>query len=404
VATFAARGPGYPPGVTTTPGRVDPSDLRLPQAVAAAFPPSRAAGLARLATVDPAAYARTRNHLRGAVTRLSPYLTHGLLTLPEVVAAVGAEGKLAQELAWREFFQLVHAREGAGILRDRFGRQPRRAPDAGPRRLPRALVEGRTGIEALDAATRALVETGYLHNHARMWLAATACHLAGADWRAGAAWFHFHLLDGDLASNTLSWQWVAGSGSARPYLMDQANLNRFADTDQTGTFLDRPHRDLLTGPVPDVLRESIEVDLPATLPDLPPPALDPGRAALLYHPGGLDPTWRADEDADRWLLLEPAFFARHPWSPTRLAWLLAAARSVPGLRVAVGDAREVLAPRVAAAARGEAAPVRHRSHPAVAHWPGPRDPLPTAFAHRWTAAPAPRSFSAFWRRVGPARA
>lgn len=385
------------------PTRIDPAKLRLPPAVTATFPPSRAAGLARLAAVDPVAYARTRNHLRGAVTRLSPYLTHGLLSVPEVVAAVGDDGKLAQELAWREFFQMVHAREGAGILRDRFRRQPRSAPDAGPRRLPRALVEGHTGVAALDAAVRALVDAGFVHNHARMWLAATACHLAGSDWRAGAAWFHFHLLDGDLASNALSWQWVAGSGSAKPYLMDQANLNRFADTHQVGTFLDRPHDDLLVGPVPEALRESIELDLPATLPDLPPPELDPRRSALLYHPWGLDPNWRADDDADRWLLLEPAFFARHPWSLTRLAWLLAAARSVPGLRVSVADAREVLSARVAAAERGEAAPVRHRTHPAVAHWPGPRDPLPTAFAHRWAAGAAPRSFSAFWRAVAPRR-
>jgi deoxyribodipyrimidine photo-lyase len=387
--------------VTTPQRRIDPAELRLPPAVVEAFPPSRAAGLARLAAVDPVAYARTRNHLRGAVTRLSPYLTHGLISLPEVVAAVGDDGKLAQELAWREFFQLVHGREGAGILHDRFQRQPRLAPDAGPRRLPRALVEARTGVAALDAAVRALVDTGYVHNHARMWLAATACHLAGADWRAGAAWFQFHLLDGDLASNALSWQWVAGSGSAKPYLMDQANLNRFADTRQAATFLDRPHQDLLAGPVPEVLRASIDLDLPVTLPDLPPPVLDPRRAALLYHPWGLDATWRVDEDADRWLLLEPAFLARHPWSPTRLAWLLAAARSVPGLRVAVGDARELLAPRVTAAERGEAAPLRHRTHPAVAHWPGPRDPLPTVFAHRWVADAAPRSFSAFWRAVAP---
>lgn len=369
--------------------------------MAAAFPPDRAAALERLAAVDPVAYARTRNHLRGAVTRVSPYLTHGLVSIPEALAAVGADaGKLAQELAWREYFQLVHDREGSAILRDRFGRQPRRAAGAGPRRLPRALVEGRTGIVALDAAVRALVGEGYVHNHARMWLASVACHLAGADWRAGAAWFQFHLLDGDLASNALSWQWVAGSGSAKPYLADQANLDRFADTRQSGSFLDRPHRDLLHGPVPDVLREVVELEVPTALPDLPAPVFDAARPLVLYHPWGLDPTWRAADDAERWLLLEPAFFARHPWSRARLAWLLAAAAGVPGLRVGVGDARDVLAPRAAAAADGRAAPLVHRAHPAVAHWPGPRDPAPTAFAHRWTAAAAPRSFSAFWSRVG----
>ncbi len=337
----------------STPTRVDPAGLTLPAPARAAFPPSRSAALERLAAVDATAYARTRNHLRGAVTRLSPYLTHGLLSVPEVVAAAGdLNSKLVQELGWREYFQLVHVHEGAAILRDRFGPQPRIAADAGPRRLPRALVEGRTGVHVLDEGRRALVEEGYVHNHARMWLAVVACHVAGADWRAG-------------------------------------------------TFLDRPREALLGDPIPQVLRKTIDLDLPSEVPDLPPPALDPKRRLLLYHPWCLDPTWRAGDDADRWLLLEPAFLERHPWSRIRLAWVLAAASEVPGLRVAVADARTVLAPRLAAHARGEAAPVLHRAHPAVAHWPGPRDELPTAFAHRWQRASAPRSFSAYWREVGP---
>lgn len=377
--------------------------LTLPRAIADAFPPTRAEALARAGAVDPAAYARTRNHLRGAVSRLSPYLTHGLVSVPEVLEATDAHGtKLEQELAWREFFQLVYGHEGRAIFADRFGPQPHRAPDASPTRLPAALVEGRTGIAALDAAVRALVDDGYVHNHARMWLASVACHLAGADWRAGAAWFFFHLLDGDLASNTLSWQWVAGSGSAKPYLADQANLNRFSDTRQRATFLDRPRETLLHGPVPEVLRETVELDLPATLPDLPPPSFDERRVLLLYHPWGLDPTWRAGEDAERWLLLEPALLTRHPWSVRRLAWVLAAARGVPGLRVAIADASAAVGERAVAAARGTAAPVRYRAHPGVAHWPGTADPGPSRFAQRWSAAGAPRSFTAFWKRVAGA--
>lgn len=153
--------------------RIPLGDLHLRADVATAFPPSRAAALARLAAVDPRAHARTRNHRRGAVARLSPDRTHGLLTVPEVVAGVGHDaGKLVQERAWREYLALLHAREGRAILHDRFGPPPRRASDAGPRRLPRALMEGRTGIEAIDDAVRALRTTGYVHDHARMWVAA----------------------------------------------------------------------------------------------------------------------------------------------------------------------------------------------------------------------------------------
>ena len=104
------------------PTRAPVADLAVPPAIADAFPPDRTAALEHVASVDPATYARTRNHLRGAVTRLSPYLTHGLVSVPEVLAAVGPNaGKLAQELGWREYFHLVHEREGAAILRDRFG-------------------------------------------------------------------------------------------------------------------------------------------------------------------------------------------------------------------------------------------------------------------------------------------
>jgi len=382
--------------------RVPVERFHLERAHAEAFPPNRSSALARLARFDPRAYGRSRNHLRGAVSRLSPYLTHGLLNLPEVVEAVGLRaGKFVQELAWREFFALVHRYEGRRIFADRFGPQPRRAPDAAPRTLPTALQRGETGIAALDAAARNLVKGGYLHNRERLWLAAVTCHLAGADWRAGAAWFYYYLLDGDLASNTLSWQWVAGSGSAKPYLADQANLNHFSDHQQQGTFLDHPLAELLTRPIPEALRASAALELPALLPDLSAPAPDPQQPLLLYHPWGLDPNWRAGERGERWLLLEPALFSRHPMSRGRLAWLLAAAEGIPGLRVAVADAPPLLRARLAAVSEGGAAPVHHRDHPAVAHWPGDPDPWPTVFVQHWSSSAAPRSFSAFWQRVAP---
>lgn len=287
--------------VPIDPARVPVDELILRPGLEAAFPPTCAVALERARSVDPPAYARTRNHLRGGVSRLSPYLTHGLVSVPDVLAIVApdAAGKFAQELAWREFFQLVYEREGRSIFSDRFGPQPHRSAASHPRRLPKALVEGTTGIGALDDAVRTLVDAGYVHNHARMWLASVVCHVAGADWRAGAAWFFFHLLDGDLASNTLSWQWVAGTGSHKPYLANQANLDRFSDRAQRGTFLDRPTSELIGGPVPAVLAETVDLELPAELPDLPPPQLDPDRPLLAYHPWALDPTWHAAEERPR---------------------------------------------------------------------------------------------------------
>ena len=79
-----------------------------------------------------------------------------------------------------------------------------------------------------DAWVAELKHTGYLHNHARMWLASYVVHLRKVHWRAGADWLYAHLLDGDLASNHLSWQWVAGTGSHKPYLFNAENVARIA--------------------------------------------------------------------------------------------------------------------------------------------------------------------------------
>ena len=94
--------------------------------------------------------------------------------------------------------------------------------------LPEDIRTGTTGLACMDAfSPRKLRQTGYLHNHARMWLAAYIVHWRGVRWQAGARWFLSHLLDGDPASNNLSWQWVASTFSHKPYLFNRENLERF---------------------------------------------------------------------------------------------------------------------------------------------------------------------------------
>jgi deoxyribodipyrimidine photo-lyase len=87
---------------------------------------------------------------------------------------------------------------------------------------------------------RELYDTGYLHNQARMKLAAYVVHWRRVRWQAGAAWMLSRLLDGDLASNNLSWQWVASTFAAKPYLFNQENLQfvsrgRFAGVTPDGS-------------------------------------------------------------------------------------------------------------------------------------------------------------------------
>ena len=214
------------------------------------FPPTLSAALARVAAVRPADYARSRGALDGAVTRLSPYLTHGVLSLPQVLAGVAARHRLdvrhkfVFELGWREFFRHVWQHRGDAILaslHDGVLPEDAYAPD-----LPVDVREGRTGVPVIDEAVRTLYTTGYLHNHARMWLASYLVHLRKVHWRAGADWLVAHLLDGDLASNHLSWQWVAGTGSSKPYLFNADNVERHAPAawHSPGTVIDQSYEAL----------------------------------------------------------------------------------------------------------------------------------------------------------------
>jgi deoxyribodipyrimidine photo-lyase len=195
----------------------------------------RAAAEAALARLAPATYAATRNLLSGAVTRLSAYIRHGVLSLAEVRRAAlaaggpGAADKLINELAWRDYWQRVYAAIGDGVWHDREPAATGEPPAAYAAELPPDLAEGRTGLACIDAFSRELAATGYLHNHARLWLAAYTVHWRRVAWQAGARWFLQHLLDGDPASNNLSWQWVAGTFSSKPYLFNRANLERFSE-------------------------------------------------------------------------------------------------------------------------------------------------------------------------------
>jgi deoxyribodipyrimidine photo-lyase len=196
----------------------------------------RAAAEAALAQIAPQQYAASRNLLTGGVTRLSAAIRHGVLSLAEVrdaalraVAQADAAAKLIQELGWRDYWQRVYAAIGDGIWQDREPAASGEPPERYTHALPPDIAEGRTGLACIDAFRRELVETGYLHNHARMWLAAYLVHWRRVAWQAGARWFLQHLLDGDPASNNLSWQWVAGTFSHKPYIFNRANLERYSD-------------------------------------------------------------------------------------------------------------------------------------------------------------------------------
>jgi deoxyribodipyrimidine photo-lyase len=200
------------------------------------MPGGRRAALERLERIQPGRYGFNRNYLNGAVSRLSPYIRHGMLTLSEVrdrALALVEEplhaAKFITELAWREYWQRLYRELGRGVWRDQESLKTGTSEADYAAGLPQDIAEGSTGLACMDGFSRELRETGYLHNHARMWMAAYVVHWRRIRWQAGARWFLTHLLDGDPASNNLSWQWVASTFSHKPYFFNRENLEKYTN-------------------------------------------------------------------------------------------------------------------------------------------------------------------------------
>ncbi|WP_424971468.1 FAD-binding domain-containing protein [Dinoroseobacter sp. S76] len=239
------------------------------------FPPSRDAALARLRDFLPKAgadYARKRNYSlpeqgHPHVSTLSPYLRHRMLTEEEVVQATlgrhsaSAAEKFVQEVFWRTYWKgwlerrpQVWTAYKAGLAQA----LNRVQSESGLRRGWEEACAGTTGIDGFDDWAQELVGTGYMHNHARMWFASIWIFTLRLPWELGADFFLRHLLDGDPASNTLSWRWVAGlQTQGKHYVARVANISKYTEgrhrplhqlTPQPEPLMGLPHPPL--GPVP----------------------------------------------------------------------------------------------------------------------------------------------------------
>ena len=178
---------------------------------------------AALATLDVTGYARTRSTVlpesRQGASRMSPYIRHGLLSLPEVWRAVAdAPGRdrsrYRDELLWQEYARHLHARVGRDLGRSLRREQPRADGDhwreAHGHPWPRSMA-------CMEHVAGGLERDGWLVNQTRMWLASQWAVRAGATWRVGEDEMFAHLLDGSRAANRLGWQWTVGTGSGKPY-------------------------------------------------------------------------------------------------------------------------------------------------------------------------------------------
>jgi hypothetical protein len=208
----------------------------------ASIEPTRESGLKRLGAFLPFAgrdYAERRNHLPGIVSGLAPYIRHRLISEHEVVAAVlqrhsaQIAEKFIQEVCWRTYWKgwlEMRPEVWFRYLNDLHSLRDHMVADSDLAASVQQAEQGETGLHCLDDWALELRETGYLHNHVRMWFASIWVHTLRLPWQLGADFFMRHLLDGDPASNTLSWRWVCGlQTKGKVYLATAENIERYTD-------------------------------------------------------------------------------------------------------------------------------------------------------------------------------
>jgi deoxyribodipyrimidine photo-lyase len=364
-----------------------------------------------LAAHGVAGYASSRNQVhpvsaRGA-SALSPYIRHGLLTLPEVWEAQRGgpardTEKFRDELLWQEYARHLYARLGSAL-----GRPLRADP---PPVIARAGDPWPGDMACMELAVGELEGDGWLVNQTRMWLASQWSVRAGRDWREGEDRFFTHLLDGSRAANRVGWQWTIGAATGKPYGFSRWQVEKRAPGICAGCGLRR------VCPIQDWPAERTpprrEAD-PALGADLTPGATagPVGAEELGHRPpdavwltaesmGDTDPALLAHPDLPAVFVFDAPLLGRLQLSAKRLVFLVESLVDLAGRRpveVEVGAPVEVLGDRPVAATFTPV-PGWRRLRPRVAiveihPWP-------------WLVRPGPGSMASFsaWRRsIGTVR-
>lgn len=345
--------------------------------------------LEKLAYIDPVRYAASRNYIDGDVTYLSPYISRGVISTNFVYKHLLKEGynlrkveKFIQELAWRDYWQLLWIEKKNEIFFD----MKRPQPNVANYDMPTAILEAKTGVESIDFAISHLYKTGYMHNHTRMYVASIACCQGKSHWKQPASWLYYHLLDGDIASNVLSWQWVAGSNSNKQYIANQENINKYTKSNQRNTFLDVEYDKLPLKEIPEVLKATTTFDWQTELPSNDELQINPAVPTLIYNTYNLDPLWHAEKTANRILLLEPSHFSQFPISQKVLRFILELAKNIPNLQLYVGE--------FGALKKTISKNVIFKEHPTASHYIGTEEPRDWMFNIRGYYS----SFFKFWKQ------
>lgn len=339
--------------------------------------------------LQPVRYTKTRNFIDGDVSYLSPYISRGVISLQQVKNYVlqkhkpFAVQKFLQELAWREYWQRVWQNKGKEIFRDLKYEQQ----EVQHHKMITAVQNAATGIKIIDECINKFYATGYMHNHMRMYVSSIVCNMAKAHWLQPSQWMYYYLLDGDIASNTLSWQWVAGTLSGKKYYYNQENINHYTHTHQRQTFLDAGYESLAKLPIADVLQTHEAINLKTVLPATGLPLLQSNLPLFVYNSFNLDPLWHKDENANRILLLEPSHFNKHPVSEKVIEFIIALSKNIKGLQIFTGEF-DALAQLYQGA-------IYFKKHPSFLHYKGVAEEYEWMFPQVTGYYP---SFFSYWKK------
>lgn len=294
--------------------------------------------LKKIEAINPVKYAHSRNYIDGQVNYLSPYISRGVISTKQVLASLQEKSytseqlePLIQQLCWRDYFQRIAQVKDINTEIKQVQEQVKHHA------IPLSILEAKTGIQAIDQAIETLFESGYMHNHNRLYLAALTCNIGKSHWLLPAKWMYYHLLDGDWASNACSWQWVAGSNSSKKYYANQENINKYTASTQRNTYLDKSYEVLPEMEIPASLTTTEEFNFEITLPEGDSIQIIPDQPIFIYNYYNLDPLWHKYEPGNRILLLEPEFFQNYPVSKKCIDFMLDLSKNIEGIQIYVGS-------------------------------------------------------------------
>ena len=172
---------------------------------------------------------------RSNVSCLSPYITHGIVSEKEIIKksldkfSFAKNEKFIQEVLWRTYWKgWLELRPN--VWNDYLIELKKIREDFKDNKEYLNAIEGKTNIECFNYWVNELKENNYLHNHSRMWFASIWIFTLELPWQLGAEFFMQHLYDGDAASNTLGWRWVAGiQTQGKHYLASEWNIKKFTN-------------------------------------------------------------------------------------------------------------------------------------------------------------------------------